>query len=232
MNLNISEVFDTIQGEGPYAGQPATFLRMAGCNLACSWCDTPYSWDWERYDRAKEVDRRDVADVAEMLHGGFSLVVVTGGEPLLQAVGLTELFARVPSVHRWQFETNGTVEPGDKMWARSDVSFVVSPKLPNSGMLPAAAIKPDLLQRFGALSREGRAWLKVVVRDENDVTAAWGHARMAGFARGAVWCMPEGKDWMTHLARAQQLADTVRDHGMNLALRQHLLLWPNETRGR
>ena len=68
--LRVNEIFGpTFQGEGPHAGQSAVFLRTSGCNLNCSWCDTPYTWDWERYDREaethpmapNEVDRASLA---------------------------------------------------------------------------------------------------------------------------------------------------------------------------
>ena len=56
--LNVNEIFGpTIQGEGPHTGRLVGFLRLAGCNLACSWCDTPYSWDWTKYDKAEESKR-------------------------------------------------------------------------------------------------------------------------------------------------------------------------------
>ena len=48
--MKISEIFESIQGEGNNAGKPAVFLRTAECNLKCIWCDTKYTWDWKNYD--------------------------------------------------------------------------------------------------------------------------------------------------------------------------------------
>ena len=48
--LKVSEIFASIQGEGPSAGAAAVFLRLAGCNLRCHWCDTKYTWDWQNYE--------------------------------------------------------------------------------------------------------------------------------------------------------------------------------------
>src|SRR5262245_52198924 len=63
-SLVVSEVFGpTWQGEGPSIGRRCGFVRLGRCNLACTWCDTPYTWDWERYDPAKELHRRLVTEV-------------------------------------------------------------------------------------------------------------------------------------------------------------------------
>lgn len=129
--LRVQEVFSTIQGEGPFAGTPATFVRLAGCNLRCYFCDTDFE---SNYDNVVEVDSL----VEQLASIGNRLVVLTGGEPLLQNIG--------PLCERWiereefyaphiQLETAGTVWPthGLYMWMASGlddngVSIVVSPK--------------------------------------------------------------------------------------------------------
>ena len=79
------EVFTTIQGEGVSAGVPSTFVRLSLCSLRCVWCDTKFTWDWERYDPRVEIVRLDVPEVTRrVLAGGTRNVVITGGEPLLQ----------------------------------------------------------------------------------------------------------------------------------------------------
>src|SRR3954452_24909384 len=81
----VAEVFGpTIQGEGRNLGQRAAFVRLGGCNLHCTWCDTPYTWDASRYDLRAEMSRRPVAEiVAEVRPMRPHVVVLTGGEPLL-----------------------------------------------------------------------------------------------------------------------------------------------------
>jgi 7-carboxy-7-deazaguanine synthase len=62
--LVVSEVFGpTIQGEGPHAGQRAAFVRLGGCNLTCTWCDTAYTWDARRYDLRAELHRVPITRV-------------------------------------------------------------------------------------------------------------------------------------------------------------------------
>jgi 7-carboxy-7-deazaguanine synthase len=75
--LTVNEIFHSIQGESTFAGQPCVFVRLTGCDLRCSWCDTPYAFDEGR--------RHSLDDVVTAVEGyGCPLVEVTGGEPLLQ----------------------------------------------------------------------------------------------------------------------------------------------------
>src|ERR1700720_3087547 len=77
--VKISEIFYSIQGEGMLAGVPSVFLRTSGCNLRCTWCDTPYtSWKPEGDDLSLD------AILADARGRGSGHVVVTGGEPMIQ----------------------------------------------------------------------------------------------------------------------------------------------------
>ena len=124
--LLVREAFYTIQGEGPKAGWPAVFVRLAGCNLACSFCDTDFDVSKSGRQTVDELVRavRDLAD------GRTRLVVLTGGEPLRQPVAKL-LDALVTNDFVVQIETSGSVY---KDWAshyrRDRVEVVVSPKTP------------------------------------------------------------------------------------------------------
>ena len=120
MDLRVVEHFDSIQGEGLHAGVPAVFLRLAGCNLACPYCDTLHSWDTE--------GKRLTHEMAVAILHKRAMAVITGGEPLLQKEAVMALSdaARVGGT-RVHLETNGTI----RLTAKEVKSFdwiTVSPK--------------------------------------------------------------------------------------------------------
>jgi len=110
--LKLSEIFHSLQGEGVSTGAPCVFVRLAQCNLHCAWCDTKYTWDFERYRYEDEVREQSVAEVAQIANDATSRrLVLTGGEPLLQQRSLKEFFARLAPDITVEVETNGTIWP-------------------------------------------------------------------------------------------------------------------------
>lgn len=118
--LSVCDVWDTIQGEGPFVGRPATFIRLAGCNLDCVWCDTDYT--------SMRV-MRSLDDVVSLV-GHLpvrDLVVITGGEPFRQDI--EPLVTRLQTSGRHvQIETNGVLFPQN--FAGVAATIVCSPKTP------------------------------------------------------------------------------------------------------
>jgi 7-carboxy-7-deazaguanine synthase len=135
--LSVVEIFPTLQGEGPYVGQPSVFVRLGGCNLACDFCDT-------EFEKFEEMNLESV--VERILHTAGTvrdLVVITGGEPLRQNIGpLCEKLLAVGL--RVQIETNGT------LWRPlpSEVDIICSPKVTDGNY---HVLRPDLLARVNAL---------------------------------------------------------------------------------
>jgi 7-carboxy-7-deazaguanine synthase len=233
--LVVSEVFHSVQGEGPATGRPATFLRLGGCNLTCTFCDAGYTWNAAEYDLRAELVRRTAGDVlVELTEPGTpGLVIVTGGEPLLQqrpgyGLGplLGELAARGSAVH---VETNGTILPTPVLVGLAGL-FVVSPKLAHAGMPADRTIHPQVLAGYARLAADGRACLKVVCRTPDDVTATADLADEFGWPRNTVWIMPEGVDVATLTARHQALIGPTLAHGLNTSTRLHILAY-GDTRG-
>ncbi|MDQ2663298.1 MAG: 7-carboxy-7-deazaguanine synthase QueE [Candidatus Eremiobacteraeota bacterium] len=115
--LQLAEIFYSMQGEGTYAGTPAVFVRLAGCNLACDFCDTDYSLKFVA----------SVENVVERVRaegGDCPMVVLTGGEPLAQAQSLALIDALRKDGRRVHVESNGTIPTQ----LPSDVWLCVSPK--------------------------------------------------------------------------------------------------------
>ena len=225
--LVVSEVFGpTFQGEGPSLGRRAGFIRLGRCNLSCSFCDTPYTWDWEHHDPAKELSRIDVSELAHQVRAmHVPLVVVTGGEPLLQQSHLAVFLSELHPSHDVEIETAGTLAPSDDLVSLV-TRFNVSPKLSNSGMPVERRYKPDVLR---ALQATHKAAFKFVVSDEQslvEVAAIVDECRLHD-----VWVMPEGVTPDGVTARSRELAEAVLARGWNLTTRLHVLLWGDE-RGR
>jgi 7-carboxy-7-deazaguanine synthase len=132
--LDVVDVWETIQGEGPFVGEPAVFVRLAGCNLQCPGCDTEYTTNRRFWDQSRLVD------AVKSLRKSPSLVVVTGGEPFRQNFGpfVRELLADDYLV---QVETNGTLYQPDFPYIPTHI--VCSPKTPK--------LNPDLIPQIDHL---------------------------------------------------------------------------------
>lgn len=216
VTLIVSEVFGpTLQGEGPSIGRRAGFVRLGRCNLACTWCDTPYTWDWSRFDQSVELRRVEVAEVVAAVEAmDVPMVVVTGGEPLLQQAALLDLLPALRP-RRIEVETAGTIAPRPELVALVD-QFNVSPKLANSGNPAERRLKPDVLRAFAVT---GKAVFKFVVTGPEELD------EVAAFGVSPVWVMPEGTSADVVRSRMAALADEVIARGWNLSPRLHVELW-------
>ena len=139
-HLFVQEIFLTIQGEGPYIGKPAYFIRLGGCNLACEFCDT----EFESFTKMslKEI----IGEIDKINHSTKrqqKLVVITGGEPFRQPIEkLCECLIGLN--YEVQIETNGTLYRR----IHKDVKIVCSPKNTGHGY---HQIREDLLERIDAI---------------------------------------------------------------------------------
>lgn len=224
--MKVSEVFGpTLQGEGPNAGRPAAFLRLGGCNLQCSWCDTPYTWDASRFDLREQITERSTDDLAaQILAMGVDRLVVTGGEPLLQQRWLVELLEEIAhAVPHVEVETNGTRIPDTEVVAAVG-QFNVSPKLAHAGQGDKAII-PGALR---ALQRTGKAAFKFVVATPGDLDEVDRVVASCGLSN--VWLMPEGTD-TSIVDKIGWICDAAIERRWSVTIRLHVLAWGNE-RGR
>lgn len=148
--MKIAEIFRSLQGEGKNQGRPCLFIRLAGCNLHCRWCDTPAS-------QSGGIEMSSDLVVEQVLRTNPPYVCITGGEPLLQAVDLKNLLV---SLHTGgiaiDIETNGTI---DFTRFQEYASICMDVKCPSSGeasdLSLLAKIRPEDSVKF-------------VVKDETD----------------------------------------------------------------
>jgi len=221
--MKIAEIFYSIQGEGTLAGVPSVFIRTSGCNLRCTWCDTPYtSWSPEGRDMA-------VAEIVDQARDyGASYAVVTGGEPMIvdeigEVTGQLNMHVTV--------ETAGTVYQHVKCDLMS-----ISPKLANStprerdGGRWAAQhdrlrYQPEVLKR---LMGEYEYQLKFVVAAAGDLAEIEKILSDTGADRARVLLMAEGTDSATLRERARWIAEVAKREGFRYSPRLHIDLWGNE----
>ena len=224
--MEVNEVYDqlTVQGEGPHAGRLCTFVRLYGCNLHCAWCDTPYTWDTSGrngtvFSILDERHHMEVADVARRaLATGAPLVVVSGGEPLLQYDQLLELAAllaiRRVAVH---VETNGTIPPRYETLVEH---YSVSPKLDSANA--GRAIRPAALSQWAT---HPRAIFKTVCATEDDLDATAALYRALGLPPSKCWVMPEATTPEELDKALPWFIDAAVARYFNVSTRLHVAAW-------
>jgi 7-carboxy-7-deazaguanine synthase len=192
------EIFLSLQGEGPHTGRPSVFIRLSGCNLQCRWCDTPYTWRWhgtsfvhnrdETFDRDTEQVALSAQELALHLQRlPCRNLVFTGGEPLAQHAAVLECLRQLPTGFHVDFETNGTLIPPDALDHLTH-TWVVSPKLANSGMTEPARARSAALTWF---AKNEKAWFKFVVSDDADADEIAVLTTTYGVSSQRIMVMPE-----------------------------------------
>jgi 7-carboxy-7-deazaguanine synthase len=215
-SVYVSEVFFTVQGEGILTGVPSVFVRLSGCNLRCTWCDTPYT-SWNATGQTLAID----ALVDQVRGFGAQHVVLTGGEPMLQERA-GELLARLDGLHR-TVETAGTVF---RDWPIELLSL--SPKL--SGSTPsgtwaarhdARRLPRDVLERL--LVRYPDHQVKWVV--QTDAELAEIDALELDVRPDRMLLMPEGRTAEQLNARMPWVVDACKQRGWRVCDRMHVRVW-------
>ena len=164
--MKVSEIFSSIQGEGPHAGKPSVFLRTALCNLKCVWCDTKYTWDWDNYDYSKEVHELPIEKVIEKIKEFEPKhLVITGGEPLIQQNDIASLLSKLGDDYFVEVETDCTIIPNSAMLEHVN-HWNVSPKTSNSGNSREAR---EIPQCYDFFVKSENSVFKFVIENETDL---------------------------------------------------------------
>ena len=210
--LRVIEVYASVQGESTFAGLPCTFVRLAGCNLRCRWCDSVYTFTGG--------ERRSIDDVvAEVAGLGVRLVELTGGEPLVHRQAIPLLERLVAAGHTVLLETSGSRDIGPVPDA---VHIIMDLKPPDSGEaaanlwsnIPKLRSKDEV--KFVIASRRDYEWSRDVVREHGlaDRVAVLFSVAFAEVQPAEVVA------WM--------LADAVP---ARFQLQMHKFIWPEAARG-
>ena len=228
--LLVSERFVSLQGEGASVGMPAAFLRLGNCNLACTYCDTKYTWDADNYDLSQELSAVSLNDTADWIcESAPGRLIVTGGEPLLQHRRLASLFAELDarlalkskSPLVIEIETNGTVMPSAALSERID-QWNVSPKLSCSGESKERRLIEPVLRHLASLSN---TYFKFVVTSDQDVSEVEELIEQFSFSRDRVLMMPEARSADELRQRAPQVAKWAQEASVRYSGRLHLELY-------
>jgi len=213
--LVVSEIYRTLQGEGTRAGRRCSIVRLTGCNLRCAWCDTTYAYQGGREMSADQV-------LAEVSRLGCRLVLVTGGEPLVQPATPALLGRLCDAGHEVLLETNGSLDitPVDERVGRC-----VDVKCPGSGQA-----KSSLRANLADL-RAGDE-VKFVLADRDD----YDYARHVIDGHGLTDRCPVILTPVAGMLTASELAEwMLADAGLppavRLGLQLHKIVWPGRDRG-
>lgn len=233
--LNVSEFFaDSIQGEN-HVGFPATFLRLKGCTLDCSYCDSKEVWRTGRpygftelfrmMEKADSHQRPLIAKFEEGQH-----LVITGGSPLLQQkpliLFLKEFLKRYRFLPYIEIENECTLFPGSEL-----VDMVScwnnSPKLMSCGMPQKAYYKPEILLQLSQLKN---SWFKFVIKEELDWLEIEEYYLETGFIdRSQVVLMPEGINRGELRETRLKTLNLAIKHNVRFTDREHIVIWNKQT---
>jgi 7-carboxy-7-deazaguanine synthase len=205
--LVVHEIYTSIQGETTEVGRPCTFVRLTGCDLRCSWCDTPHAFH--------EGQRRTVADVVATVRAdGVGFVTLTGGEPLLQAACAPLLTALLDAGCEVQVETGGHLA-FDHLDRRARI--IMDVKLPDSGEHERVR-----WENLAALSPHDQVKLVVASRGDYEAARDLVRGRLHGVPGPILVQAATGSLAPTALAE-WILADRLP---VRFSIQLHAVLWP------
>lgn len=232
--LQVSELFiNTLQGEGAHIGAPASFLRLKGCTLRCSWCDTLSIWQkGSRYTIQEILDMLEESGAVENMRRGQHLVI-TGGSPLLQERSiinlLTEFNKRFDFLPFTEMENETVLMPSDDLINLINC-FNNSPKLSGSGESMERRYKPEVIERMSKVSSisDKESWFKFVINNEDD----WKEIEelyLPFIERSQIILMPQGDSREELEKNRVAVAEIAMEQCVRFADREHIILYDKRT---
>lgn len=243
MILASDSIFTTIQGEGKLTGVTSLFIRLAGCNLHCTWhtplgnveCDTSYAA--YRLSDTTQLSVQEILDTIKEKRKGANHIVITGGEPLLQAVQLTELCKELKRQgFHITIETNGTLF-NRELFTYVDL-YSISPKLQSSTPLHPSIAEIHNSRRVNikiltsliesAKVNNSEIQLKFVVTGRKDIEEVEKIISLLPYIKSEdILIMPVGSDTETLSNTTSAILDTIIERGWRFCDRLHIRLFGN-----
>jgi 7-carboxy-7-deazaguanine synthase len=239
--LIVNEIFLSLQGESTFAGLPCIFIRLTGCNLRCSYCDTSYAFADGQAKTVDEIETR-IQQLAQnyaepAAAGRLPLIELTGGEPLLQPGALPLLRRLCDHGYTVLLETNGAVDiaPVDPR-----VHRIVDLKCPSSGEEALnrweniAHLKAIDEMKFVIATHEDYLWARQTIREYHleticPVLVSWAEPPPSSQPAASLQAVPAHHTPMTR----RELAERVLTDALpvRLQVQLHKIIWPPDTRG-
>ena len=220
-SLNVVEIFHSIEGEGIRTGMPVTFIRLAGCNLRCSYCDTTYA------QKVTDGQLMSIDDIVDKVR--FQAVTITGGEPLLHTDCVKELIDKLNKTgHYINIETNGSIDIMPFVFAvrAGRGFFTVDYKCPSSGM------EHEMCESNFQTMDENDV-LKFVVSDDNDISVIRQFLIHHTSFKGTIFVSPcFGKVSLEHLVTEVKLLKLkYPKFDIRFQVQLHKIIYPVDMRG-
>ncbi len=203
----IIEIFYSLQGEGKLAGVPSTFIRLAGCNLRCPWCDTKYAWSYSHTERLA-VDKI----LNRVSQFSTNYIVITGGEPLIHR----NLHILLKLLSAKDFHI--TVETNGSLYRKFHCDLLsLSPKIPYKNY------KPNTLKRL--ISQCDDYQVKLLVADKNDIADVFEFENRFRFIdRKRIYLMPRSDNYSEYIRIARKVSRLALKYNFNFTPRLQLEL--------
>ncbi|MCE7734112.1 MAG: 7-carboxy-7-deazaguanine synthase QueE [Candidatus Heimdallarchaeota archaeon] len=248
--MNINEIFESFQGEGPSIGVPSIFVRFSGCNLRCVYCDTKYTWLFSEktlvqiqesiplelmdklgttvYSKQEEIQPMELDQlVAKIISFQATNIVITGGEPLLQSKNIISLLNHVDlQDYKFEIETNGTMSPIDRSLLSNQVQlrYNVSPKLSNSYNDYKDRIKVNVLNDLNSEN----SIFKFVITNNKEISEIREIIEEVNISPSRVYLMPEAISQSELLKIGKKVAEIALKNNFNYSHRLHIEFYGDE----
>lgn len=208
--MQISEIFYSIQGEGPNIGKPSIFLRLQGCHLRCVWCDSKFTWDFKS---GKKMTTEEV--IKELKKYPGKNLVITGGEPLIQQSALKELLEKIGKNYYVEMETSGSLKSTLDKYINQ---YNCSPKTGNSKN------KKIHLEKFPA----EKTIYKFIIDKKEDLEEIEELIKKYRLPKDKILLMPQGIKKSELQKKSKWLIEICKEKNYRFSPRLHINIYSNQ----